>query len=60
MGLLDGDSYRQGLAVVVGFVSGLFLGILVRNLAFGLCLNVGLGAVIDGVMRLRAYRESIH
>ena len=57
MDSVDVDSYPKGLAVVVGFVSGLFLGALVHNLAFGLCLNVGLGAVIDGIMRIRAYRE---
>jgi hypothetical protein len=45
--------YKLGTAVYVGFVAGIVLGALLGNLAFGLCLTVGSGAVVDGIMRIR-------
>ncbi|NLS76418.1 MAG: hypothetical protein GXY76_04065 [Chloroflexi bacterium] len=52
MSILSRFAYREGSAVVAGFVAGLAIGVLAANLAFGLCLGVGLGAVVDGAMRL--------
>ena len=52
MSIVARYAYREGTAVVVGFGAGLTVGLLTSNLAFGLCLGVGLGAVMDGAMRL--------
>ena len=46
--------YHEGAAVFIGLAVGVLIGAIMANLAFGLCLSVGIGAVVDGLMRIRA------
>ena len=54
MSLISLQPYEEGSAVFIGFGLGLLFGMIVGNLAIGLCLGVGLGAVVDGLLRIRA------
>ncbi len=58
MSLVSMRPYRDGSAIIIGFGLGLVISAMLANLAFGLCLGVGTGAVIDGLMRIRAAHQS--
>jgi hypothetical protein len=51
--------YQEGSAVFIGFALGLLVALVLANVAFGLCLGVGSGAVVDGWMRVKAARKSL-
>ena len=57
MDLVSLHPYREGSAIIIGFALGLLVGGVAANLPLGLCLGVGIGAVIDGIMRIRAARQ---
>ena len=46
--------YHEGAAVFIGLAVGLMVGAITANVAFGLGLSVGIGAIVDGIMRIRA------
>lgn len=60
MDLISIRPYREGTAVIIGFLLGLFFGLLFHNMAFSLALCVGVGAVIDGILRIRAAQRALH
>lgn len=51
--------YQEGSAVFIGFALGLVAALLLANMAFGLGLGVGCGAVADGWMRIQAARKRL-
>ncbi len=53
MGLVSFRPYRESSAIIAGFGLGLLLCVIWSPACYGLCLGVGLGAVVDGVMRIR-------
>ena len=58
MSLISIRPYRDGSAIIIGFGLGLVISAMLASLAFGLCLGVGTGAVIDGLIRIKAARQS--
>lgn len=59
MGLVSFRPYRESSAIIVGFGFGLLLCVVWSPACYGLCLGVGLGAVMDGVMRIRGATASL-
>jgi len=58
MSLVSIRPYRDGSAIIIGFGIGLIVSAMLSSLAFGLCLGVGTGAVIDGLLRIKAAHQS--